>query len=87
MDDDFENGLIWWSTHRATFGLVVRDGIVAESAPYARRWAQGRDAREIYRRGKRQKGVTLAWVPATETEHLSGSGTYADRPLSPDEIT
>ncbi|YCK33920.1 hypothetical protein ACNF49_07425 [Actinomadura sp. ATCC 39365] len=70
VDDDFRNGLIWWSTHHATVGLVVRDGIVVEAAPYARRWAQGRDAREIYRKGESQKGVTLAWVPATETGRM-----------------
>jgi hypothetical protein len=79
VDDDLKNGLIWWSTHRATIGLVVRDGVVVEYAPYARRWAQGRDAREIYRKGQQQKGVTLAWVPATEPEqaaepHLDGAG-------------
>ncbi|TYB45139.1 hypothetical protein FXF51_60160 [Nonomuraea sp. PA05] len=72
MNDDLEHGLIWWSTHRATFGLVVRDGAVVESAPYARRWALGRDAREIYREGERQKGVSLVWVPATETEQREG---------------
>ncbi|MEU1394108.1 MULTISPECIES: hypothetical protein [unclassified Nonomuraea] len=70
MDGDLRNGLIWWSTRRATVGLVVRDGVVVESAPYARRWAQGRDAREIYRKGASQKGVTLAWVPATEAEQM-----------------
>ncbi|WP_067173592.1 hypothetical protein [Microtetraspora niveoalba] len=67
MGDDLRNGLIWWSTHRATVGLVVRDGVVVESAPYARRWARGRDAGEIYRRGDRQKGVTVVWIPADET--------------------
>ncbi|MGS2646701.1 hypothetical protein [Streptosporangium sp. LJ11] len=66
MGDDLKNGLIWWSTHRATVGLIVRDGIVVESASYARRWAQGRDAREIYRTGERQTGITLAWIPANE---------------------
>jgi hypothetical protein len=66
--EDLENGLIWWSTERATVGLVVRDGVVVETAPYARRWAQGRDAREIYRKGERQEGVALVWVPATAAE-------------------
>ncbi|GGT02406.1 hypothetical protein GCM10010176_053410 [Nonomuraea spiralis] len=46
----------------------MRDGVVVESAPYARRWAQGRDAREICRKGEQQKGVTVVWVPATEDE-------------------
>ncbi|MDP9841099.1 hypothetical protein [Streptosporangium lutulentum] len=73
MNDDLKNGLIWWSTHRATVGLVVRDGIVVESAPYARRWAQGRDAREIYRKGEQQKGVTLAWVPVEACGPEGGS--------------
>ncbi|WP_346100748.1 hypothetical protein [Nonomuraea maheshkhaliensis] len=68
MDDDLKDGLIWWSTGRATVGLVVRDGVVVETAPYARRWAKGRDAREIYRKGEQQEGVSLIWVPVTEAE-------------------
>ncbi|MFG2071478.1 hypothetical protein [Nonomuraea maritima] len=44
MDDDLKNGLIWWSTHRATAGLIVRDGVVVESAPYARPGDGHRDA-------------------------------------------
>ena len=36
VDDDLKDGLIWWSTDRATVGLVVRDGVVVETAPYAR---------------------------------------------------
>ncbi len=55
------DGLIYWSTPRATVGLVVRDGIVVETPPYARRWAQGRDARDLWFDGV-AKGVRLAWV-------------------------
>ncbi|WP_433220557.1 hypothetical protein [Microtetraspora malaysiensis] len=66
MQDDLGNGLIWWSTGRATVGLVVRDGVVVEAPPYARRWAQGREAGEIYREGDRRAGVTVAWIPADE---------------------
>ncbi len=55
------SGLICWSTPRATVGLVVRDGVVVETPPYARRWAQGRDARELWFGGV-AKGVRLAWV-------------------------
>jgi hypothetical protein len=66
VEGDLKNGQIWWSTDRATVGLIVRDGIVVEAAPYARRWAQGREAREIYQKGERRKGVTVAWIPANE---------------------
>jgi hypothetical protein len=57
------NGLIWWSAERATVGLVVRDGTVVEAPPYARRWAEGRAARELYRKGERSEAVTVAWIP------------------------
>ena len=36
------DGLYWVSAPRATFGLLVRNGIVAESAPYGRKWCLGR---------------------------------------------
>jgi hypothetical protein len=61
--DDLPDGLIWWSTPRATVGLIVRGGVIVETAPYARRWAHGRSARDTYQRGLRQKGVTVVWVP------------------------
>ncbi len=67
MEGDLVDGLIWWSTTRATVGLIVRGGRVAEAPPYARGWAVGRDAGELYRRGERQKGVTVAWIPEGET--------------------
>lgn len=63
MDGD---GLIWWSTARATVGLVVRDNRIVETAPYARRWAYGKDAHRLWDRGSRQPSVTLAWIPADE---------------------
>lgn len=56
------NGLIWWSTRTATVGLVVRDGKVVEAPPYARRWALGRDARQLWREGTRL-GARLEWLP------------------------
>ena len=56
------NGLIWHSTPRATVGLIVTDGVVTDSAPYARKWAVGRDARELWRESA-QRGVQLAWLP------------------------
>jgi hypothetical protein len=31
------DGLIWYSTPRATVGLVVRAGVVVDGRPYARR--------------------------------------------------
>ncbi len=57
------DGLIWWSTEKATVGLVVRDGVVVEAAPYARRWAQGRRAEEIFARAREDGAVSVRWIP------------------------
>ncbi|MFG3604417.1 hypothetical protein [Micromonospora chersina] len=56
------DGLIWYSTPRATVGLVVRASVVVDCAPYARRWALGRDARQLWDAAER-KGIDLAWLP------------------------
>lgn len=57
------NGMIWLSTRRATVGLIVRDdGIVVDCAPYARTWALGRDARQVWRDAHR-RGAELRWLP------------------------
>lgn len=61
---DNASGLIWWSTRAATVGLVVEAGIIVDCPPYARRWAMGRDARQLWRDGTR-RGVNLAWIPRT----------------------
>jgi hypothetical protein len=54
------NGLIWLSTARYTVGLVVRDGVVVDAPPIARRWAMGRDARQVWRDAR---GAKLVWLP------------------------
>jgi hypothetical protein len=41
------NGLFYWSTDRATVGLVVRGGVVIDAPPYAHRWALGRTLAEL----------------------------------------
>ena len=41
------DGLWWVSNGRATFGLIVRNGVVAESAPYGRKWCVGREWTEL----------------------------------------
>ncbi len=56
------DGLIWHSTRAATVGLVVRDGVIVDCPPYARRWAYGRDARDVWRRQHRA-GADLVWLP------------------------
>jgi hypothetical protein len=56
------NGLIWCSTLRATVGLVVVDGWVVDCPPYARRWAFGRDARQVWRQ-QHAAGAELVWLP------------------------
>ena len=58
-----DDGVIWWSTPRATCGLVVADGRVVECAPYLRRWALGRDAAELWTRQAR-RGADLVWLPS-----------------------
>jgi hypothetical protein len=56
------NGLLVWSTPGATVGLIVVDGVVRETPPYAYRWAYRRDARELWLEGRR-RGVELTWIP------------------------
>lgn len=60
------NGLVFYSTPGATVGLVVAGGIVVDCPPYARRWALGKDARDLWRDGKR-RGVRLEWLPDLQT--------------------
>lgn len=55
-------GMIYLSTPRYTVGLVVRAGVVAAAPPIARRWALGRDARDVWRQAARQ-GARLEWLP------------------------
>lgn len=59
------DGLIYVPLSRATVGLVVTGGLVADVPPYVRRrgWV-GRDAREVWRE-LRRAGVQVAWMPAT----------------------
>lgn len=56
-----DTGLIWLSTPAATVGLIVTSGVITECPPYARRWALGRDARQVWRDAAR-RGAQLAWV-------------------------
>lgn len=59
-------GMIYLSTPTLTVGLIVKDGIVVDAPPIARRWTIGRDARAVWRQAAR-KGARLAWVPDTPT--------------------
>lgn len=54
------SGLIWLSTPSATVGLVVVDDRVVDCPPYARGWALGRDAGEVWRAAK-ARGADLRW--------------------------
>jgi hypothetical protein len=56
-------GMIWLSTPKATVGLVVRDAVVVDAPPYARRWALGADARVLWRRLARNPANRLEWLP------------------------
>ncbi len=41
------NGLFYWSSDRATVGLIVKGGVVVDAPPYARKWALGRTLAEL----------------------------------------
>jgi hypothetical protein len=58
------DGLIYVPLPRATVGLMVVAGVVADVPPYVRRrgW-EGRDARQVWRELRRE-GVAVEWVPA-----------------------
>ncbi len=56
------DGMIWCSTRAATVGLVVAGATVVDCPPYARRWALGRDARQVWREQSRA-GADLVWLP------------------------
>lgn len=71
------NGLLVWSTPGATVGLVVEDGVVVATPPYAHRWAYGRDARTLWVEGRR-RGVDVTWIPRPE-----GAKRWADRARCP----
>lgn len=60
MDID---GIIYYSTPTFTVGLMVKDQVIVDGPPYARKWAVGRPAREIWDRG-RTLGHTVLWLPA-----------------------
>jgi hypothetical protein len=55
------NGMIWLSTPRYTVGLIVRNGVVTETPPIARRWAYGRAAPQVWEAAK-ARGATLKWL-------------------------
>jgi hypothetical protein len=56
------NGMIWCSTPHATVGLIVGDSVVTACPPYARRWALGRPAAEVWQDAQRH-GAILRWLP------------------------
>lgn len=47
---------VWVTTRNASFGVVVRDGVIIEAAPIAR-WAVGKDERLVADRFRRQGAV------------------------------
>lgn len=54
--------LIWCSTRKATVGLVVRDGVVVDCPPYARRWALGKNAETVVQE-QQKVGADVEWAP------------------------
>jgi hypothetical protein len=64
MPDAQVDGVIWHSTPTATVGLLVAGGRIIDGPPYARKLRMlGRDARQVWREGRRKPGVLLAWLP------------------------
>lgn len=55
--------MIYYSTPKATVGLLVRNKVIVDGPPYARSWAIGRSARDIWDQGK-ARGYTVLWIPA-----------------------
>jgi hypothetical protein len=60
MDID---GIIYFSTPTFTVGLIVKDKVIVDGPPFARNWAVGRPAQEIWDQGK-ARGATVLWLPA-----------------------
>lgn len=56
------DGMIWLSTARYTVGLVVAADRIVDAPPIARRWALGRDARQVWRDAAK-RGARLHWMP------------------------
>ncbi len=58
------DGYLHWATHDTTAGLHVASAVVVDCWPPAvAEWAIDRDARELWRHGRRT-GATLVWVSA-----------------------
>lgn len=71
------NGMIVWSTARATAAVIVQDAVIVDHAPYLRRRVAGArraardtgepDGRVFWRLEHPRPGVTLSWLPAEES--------------------
>lgn len=63
------DGLWWVSSGRATFGLIVRNGIVVEAAPYGRKWCVRREWTEL-----------MAWLRfrGYALRHITSNATSLD---------
>lgn len=65
-------GMIYLSTPSFTVGLIVKDGVVVDAPPIARRWTIGRDARLVWQQAAR-RGARLAWMPETSMVKMRAS--------------
>jgi hypothetical protein len=59
----------WISTPLATFGLIVRKGVVIEAAPFARKSCLGKTIREAWNIYKRINGSDIAAFCILEESH------------------
>lgn len=54
--------MIWISTPKYTVGLIVRDGVIVDAPPLARKWALGRSARKVWNQAEGY-GARVRWIP------------------------
>ena len=52
------DGMVIWSNKRWTIGLILRNGIVVEAPPIARKWALGRSLDNL----RLPPGTDVRWV-------------------------
>jgi hypothetical protein len=63
------NGLLRCANDRLVAGLVVRDGVVVDAPPIARRWALGRQAVAVANEARR-RGADVQWIPDPPTANV-----------------
>ena len=55
------NGLLWISLPWATFGAVVKNGVIVEVAPIGK-WSLGKRASVLENWARKKKGSKVQWI-------------------------